>query len=65
MSRRTLAARRAEIAAKRTKMEPLLPIVEQVKAFEKQNDALQKRIDSKGLIFKVRVVSAQKGTTSI
>src|SRR5207245_6378026 len=27
--------------------------------------ALQKRIDSKGLLFKVRVVTAQKGMTSI
>ena len=46
MSRRTLASRRAEIAAKRTEIQPLLPLVEEVKAFEKQRDALQKRIDA-------------------
>jgi hypothetical protein len=46
MSRRTFGERRAEIAAKRAEIQPLLPIVEQVKAYEKQKDALQKRIDA-------------------
>ena len=45
-SRQKLAERRAEVAAKRAEIEPLRPIVNEVIAFEKQRETLQKRIDA-------------------
>lgn len=46
ISQRRLRDRRDEIAAKRAEIQPLRPIVGEVKAYEKQKDALQKRIDA-------------------
>ena len=44
-SQRKLAEYNAEIAAKRAELVPLKPMVDEVEAFQKKKDALQKRID--------------------
>ncbi len=42
---RKLAATRAEIARTKTELQPFQQIADEVSAYEKQKDALQKRID--------------------